>query len=123
VVDDHDGSVGDVHADLDDGGGDEDVDLAAGELAHGGLFFGRRKAAVKEAEAETGESACAELVEHICGGTELLFGEEGRGFSGFCFCNLFGCVSGGLGAATLNFGDEAGGDGVGGGVGGGGTGV
>ena len=34
VHDHHGGGVGDVHADLDDGGGDQDVHLARGEAAH-----------------------------------------------------------------------------------------
>ena len=34
VLDDHDRGVGDVDADLDDGGGDEHVDLAGAKLAH-----------------------------------------------------------------------------------------
>ncbi len=39
MIDDHEGGVGDVDADLDDSGRDEDVKIAARELAHGDLFF------------------------------------------------------------------------------------
>ena len=41
VLDDHDGGVGDVDADFDDRGGDEDVDFAAAESAPS-LFLFRR---------------------------------------------------------------------------------
>jgi len=83
VVDDHDGGVGDVDADLDDGGGDEDVDVAAMETGHGDLFVVRGEAAVEDAEAEAGEGAGAELVVHFGGGAEFGFFEEFGGCSGF----------------------------------------
>ena len=38
VFDDHDGGVGYVDANFDDGGGDEDVELAALEAGHGDFF-------------------------------------------------------------------------------------
>jgi hypothetical protein len=77
VVDDHDGGVGDVDADFDDGGGDEDVDLAALEAGHGDLFVVGAEAAVEEAEAQACERAGAEFVVHLGGGAEFGFlGEE-----------------------------------------------
>ena len=77
VVDDHDGGVGDVDADLDDGGGDEHVDVAALEAGHGDLFFVGGEAAVEQAEAQAGEGAGAEFVVHFGGGAEFgFFGEE-----------------------------------------------
>ncbi len=76
VVDDHDGGVGDVDADLDDGGGDEDVDLAAVEAGHDDFLVVGGEASVDEAEAEAGERAVAELVVHLAGGTEFGFGGE-----------------------------------------------
>ena len=77
VVDDHDAGVGHVDADLDDGGGDEDVDVAALEARHGDLLVVGAEAAVEQAEAQAGERAAAKLVVHLGGGAEFgLFGEE-----------------------------------------------
>lgn len=39
VFDDHDGGVGDVYADFDDGGADEYLNLVIGELFHDVFFF------------------------------------------------------------------------------------
>ncbi len=45
---------------------------------------------MEQAEAQAGESAMAELVEHIGGGAKFLFGKEGGWFcGGFLICNLF----------------------------------
>ena len=77
VIDDHDAGVGDVDADLDDGGRDEDVDVAALEAGHGDFLVVGAESAVEEAEAQAGEGAGAELVVHLGGGTEFgFFGEE-----------------------------------------------
>jgi len=85
VVDDHDGGVGDIDADLDDGGGDQDIDLSAMEAGHGYFLFVGAEAAVEKTEAETGERAGAEVVEHLGGGAEICFGDgkEIVGFGGF----------------------------------------
>ena len=86
VIDDHDGGVGDVDADLDDGGGDEDVDVAALEASHGDLFVVGGEAAMEQAEAQAGQGAGAEFVVHVGCGAETGFFEEfgGRGgFAGF----------------------------------------
>jgi len=82
VVDDHDRGVGDVDANFDDGGGDEDVDLATLEAGHGDLFVIGGEAAVEQAEAEAGERAVAEFVVHFGGGAEFRFFVEE--FCGFC---------------------------------------
>ena len=119
VIDDHEGGVGDVDADFDHGGGDEDVEVAASELAHGDLFFGGCEPAVEEAKAEAGEGAVAELVEHVRGGAEFLFGEERGGFGSLLLCRFLRSLSRSLAGAACCFGDEAGGDGVGAGVAGG----
>ena len=55
VFDDHDGGVGDVDADLDDGGGDEGVDEVLAEAFHDVLAGGTVHAAVDEADAEVFE--------------------------------------------------------------------
>jgi hypothetical protein len=85
VVDDHDGGVGDIDADLDDGCGDEDIDLSAVEAGHGDFLFVGGEAAVEEAETETCERSGAEFVEHLGGGAEFCLGggEEFFGFGGF----------------------------------------
>ena len=80
VFDDHDGGVGDVDADFDDGGGDEDGELAAFEAGHGDFFVGGGHAAVEEAEFEAGEGAGLEFVVHVGGGAE--FGGGAFGFGG-----------------------------------------
>ncbi len=95
----HDGGVGDVDADFDDGGGDEDVEFAAFEAGHGDLFVVGGHAAVEEAEAEAGEFGGLELGVHFGGGAEL-------GAGGF--------LAGRLGGFAGGFG---GGFGLGGGLG------
>src|SRR5216684_4319304 len=52
VLDDHDGGVGDVDADFDDGGGDEDLRFVFAEALHDFFFFVAPEAAVQEAELE-----------------------------------------------------------------------
>jgi len=42
VLDDHDGGVGDVDADFDHSGGDQDLGLAASECLHLALFMNGR---------------------------------------------------------------------------------
>lgn len=112
MIDDHEGGVGNVDTDLDNGSGDEDVEITAGELAHGDFFLGRGEAAVKKAEAEAGEGASAELVIHVSGGAEFLPGEEGNGLASFLICNFPCSLRRGWSTSASCFGDEAGGDGV-----------
>ena len=77
VFDDHDGGVGDVDADLDDGGCDQDVDLAALEAGHGDFLLVGAEAAVEQAEAQAAERAGAQLVVHLSRGAEFgLLGKE-----------------------------------------------
>ena len=52
VLDNHDSGVGDVDADFDDGGGDEDVDEALAEAFHDVLAGFAGETAVDEADAE-----------------------------------------------------------------------
>ena len=61
-ADHDDGGVGDVDADFDDGGGYEDVEVAVGELAHGGVFVGVFELAVEEADAVVFEFGFAEVL-------------------------------------------------------------
>ena len=78
AFDHHDGGVGDIDADFDDGGGDQDVELAIAEGVHdGGLGF-VLEAAVEEADAlgEPGEDIGAEAGEFGFGGANL----QGVGF-------------------------------------------
>ena len=56
VLDDHDGGVGDVDAHLDDGGRDEEVDLAAREVRHHGCLVLGGQASVEQPQAQPGES-------------------------------------------------------------------
>jgi hypothetical protein len=82
VFDDHDGGVGNVDADFDDGGGDEDVEFAAFEAGHGDLFVVGGHAAVEKAEAEAGEGAGGEFGVHFGGGAEFGAGGFLAGFWG-----------------------------------------
>ena len=56
--DHHNGGVGDVYADLDDGGGDEDVEVAVVESGHDGVLPAGGHPSVEEADAEVGEDIC-----------------------------------------------------------------
>ena len=71
AVDEHDGGVGDVDADFDDGGGDEDVELGVAEAAHHAVFFAGRQAAVHEADAEVGEDLVGEAFVLVDGGANV----------------------------------------------------
>lgn len=64
ALDDHDGGVGDVDADLDDGGGDEYLGFAGGEAAHLFFFLGGFEFAVDDADgvAQGGEVGADVLV-------------------------------------------------------------
>ena len=55
VLDDHDGGVGDVDADFDHRGGDEDMRFVFAETFHDGVFFFAGQAAVEKAEFQFGE--------------------------------------------------------------------
>ena len=60
VHDHHDRGVGDVDADLDDGRGHQDVDLAGGEGPHPGVLLLRGQPAVQDVQPQPGQGAAAE---------------------------------------------------------------
>ena len=59
VFDDHQSGVGNVHADFDHGGGDEDLDFVAAELFHHGVFFVVFQAPVQQTDAKFGKTCFA----------------------------------------------------------------
>ena len=50
LLNDDDGCLRDIHADLDDGGGDQNFGYALGECRHCGVFLPRREFAVDDAD-------------------------------------------------------------------------
>ena len=56
VFDDHDGCVGNVDTDFDDGGGDKDLRFVFAEGLHDGFFFFAGQASVQQAEFEFWEN-------------------------------------------------------------------
>ena len=62
VFDDHDGGVGDVDADFDDRGGDEDLRFVFAEALHDVVFFFAGEAAVEEADFQFGEDFFGEAL-------------------------------------------------------------
>ena len=70
VLDDHDGGVGDVDTDLNDGGRDEHIDFAALKAAHDDFLFVGVETAVEQAHAQAGERTLAEFFVHFDGGLE-----------------------------------------------------
>src|SRR6266852_4868610 len=74
VLDDHDGGVGDVDADFDDGGGDEDLRFVLAEALHDFFFFVAGEAAVQEAELELGKNFAREALVFFHGGFQLKLG-------------------------------------------------
>src|SRR6266852_1499716 len=71
VLDDHDGGVGDIDADFDDGGGDEDLRFVFAEALHDFFFFVAGEAAVQEAELELGKNFAREALVFFHGGFQL----------------------------------------------------
>src|SRR6267378_366468 len=71
VLDDHDGGVGDVNADFNDGGGDEDLRLVLAEALHDFFFFVAGEAAVQEAELELGKNFARQALKFFHGGFQL----------------------------------------------------
>src|SRR5882762_9986290 len=71
VLDDHDGGVGDVNADFNDGGGDEDLRLVFAEALHDFFFFVAGEAAVQETELELGKDFAREALVFVDGSFEL----------------------------------------------------
>src|SRR5712692_10565567 len=74
VLDDHDGGVGDVDADFDDSGGDEDLGFVLAEALHDFFFFIAGEAAVQEAELELGKNFAREALVLFHGGFQLELG-------------------------------------------------
>ena len=74
VLDYHDGGVGYVDADLDDGGGDQDVQFVVAEAAHGLILLCWLHCAVDEAQTLVGKDLAAQA-----------FVLDGGGFGGQCF--------------------------------------
>lgn len=75
AFDEHDCGVGDIDADFDDGGGDEEVGFVGGEVAHDLFFFVFFEFAVEEGDCEVWE----DLAEFF-----VFFG-DGFDFEGFGF--------------------------------------
>src|SRR5713226_5246050 len=74
VLDDHDGGVGDVDADFDDSGGDEDLGFVLAEALHDFFFFIAGEAAVQEAELELGKNFAREALVFFHGSFQLELG-------------------------------------------------
>ena len=68
MLDDHHGCVGNVHANFDYRGGDEDLDFVAAELLHYGVFLVVLQAAVKQTNAQFGEYILGQAFELGGGG-------------------------------------------------------
>src|SRR5712692_201986 len=71
VLDDHDGGVGNVDADFDDRGGDEDLRFVFAEALHDFFFFVAGQAAVQEAELELGKNFAREALVFFHSGFQL----------------------------------------------------
>ena len=70
MLDDHDGGVGHVDPDFDDGRRDEDADLALAEPAHHRVALFRLESAVDQADGEVGP-ARGERLRHGGGGAQV----------------------------------------------------
>src|SRR5216684_5428678 len=71
MLDEHDGGVGDVDADFDNGGGDENLRFVFAEALHDFFFFVAGEAAVQEAEFELGKNFAREAFVFVDGGFQL----------------------------------------------------
>ena len=60
-------AFGHVHADLDDGGRNQDLQLAALEGLHRGLFLGSRQAAVQQTDREARKHDLRKMLVHLLG--------------------------------------------------------
>ena len=72
VFDNHHRGVGDVHADLDDGGRDQQVELAPPETLHYLIFFGAEHLAVEHLDAAAFGHDKFEVFEHLRGRDDML---------------------------------------------------
>ena len=73
VFDNHDGGIGHVHTDFDDGGGDEDVNFIFAETLHDRFFVVTGKAAVENAEFQFRKNFAREAVEFFDRGFQFEF--------------------------------------------------
>ena len=73
VLDDHDGGVGNVDADFDDGGGDEDLRFVVPEGLHDSVLFFAGEAAVEQAELELGKDFFGKAFVFFHGGFQFQF--------------------------------------------------
>src|SRR5205807_2817727 len=71
MLDDHDGGVGNVDADFDDGGGDEDLRFVSAEALHDFFFFVTREAAVQKTELQFGKDFARKALVLLHGGLQL----------------------------------------------------
>jgi len=60
ILDDHDGGVGNVDANLDDGRSDQNIEFVVAESAHGLVLLCRLQRAVNQAQAQVGEDLAAQ---------------------------------------------------------------
>ena len=71
VFNHHDSGVGHVHADLDDRGGNQNIQLACLKQTHDLVFQPRLQAAVQQADAQVGKYLLAEFFVHLDRGFQL----------------------------------------------------
>src|SRR5258708_696909 len=79
MLDDHYGGVGNIDADFDYGGGDEDLDFIFVEALHDIVFFFAGETAVQQAEAQLGKHFARQAFVLVDGGfqLELRFFDDG----------------------------------------------
>ena len=73
LLDDHDGGIGHVDTDFDDGGGNEHLSLAFAEAVHDGVAVFAFHASVEEFDGESVEFVLAEFEEYGFGGSGIVF--------------------------------------------------
>src|SRR5260370_7992132 len=71
MVDEHYGGVGNIDADFDYGGGDEDLDFIFVEALHDIVFFFAGETAVQQAEAQLGKHFARQAFVFVDGGFQL----------------------------------------------------
>jgi len=79
VLDDHDGGIGDVHADFDDGGGDENLRFVFAETLHDFSFSSLERRPCKRPKLELGKNFARQALVLFHGGfqLELRFFDDG----------------------------------------------
>ena len=71
ALDQHDGGVGHIHADLDDGGGDQDIILAVAEGQHDGVLLFGLHAPVQETQFQLAEDLLLQAGMFLRGGEQF----------------------------------------------------